>query len=260
MTKVILFGVLLLNSVPPLAADNPHIVAASNMTQALTEIADEFKREKGITVKLSFGSSGNYARQIIQGAPFKLFLAADKKYIGLLTENSIAIDAYAPIARGRIGFFIPHDSRLEDYQQIDGVVKSLFRGQYRRIAIANPEHAPFGLAAKQALQSAGVWAIEKDKLLIGESAAQAMQFTLSGGVDLGIVPASYAYSPEIAVHGTFHLIPENWHQPIEQYIALLKGADKITKQFYTYLQSKTAQKIIEKYGYTVNIDTREVVL
>ena len=167
----------------------------------------------------------------------------------MLVENGYEIESSAEFARGRIGIFIPNDSALKNHNSLGQVFKSLFHGRYQRIAIANPEHAPYGRAAEQALQNAGLWVIQQNKLLVGENAAQAMQFTLSGGVDLGIIPSSFARLPNIIKKGKFYLIPESWHEPIQQVIVLFNGANESTRQFYHYLLSDEATIIIRKYGY-----------
>lgn len=227
------------------------------MSFVFTEISDRYKQETGIGPKLSFGSSGNFAQQILHGAPYRLFLSAGKKYIDFLIHNGVEIDARIDYARGRIGFFVPNGSSLYAQTGLDRIIKSLIYDQFHHLVIANPEHAPYGMAAKQSLQRAGLWAIERDKLLVGESAAQAMQFTLSGGVDLGIIPASFARLPEIKNRGKFYLIPEAWHQPIQQYLILLKGADKSTRAFYRYLLSDKAKNIIRRYGYKIRAGDSE---
>ncbi len=251
MIKILFFIVLLLNTSFCLAADIPSIAVASNMSHVLKEISTQFKLKTGSSVNLSVGSSGNFTRQILQGAPYELFISANKKYVNIRRKKGMSIEASSELARGRIGMFIPNNSPLYHSTDLDDVMKSLYHGQYRRMAIANPEHAPYGQAAKQALQYAGLWIIERDKLLVGENAAQAMQFTLSGSVDLGIVPSSFIYLPKIKNKGLFLLIPESWHQPIIQYLTLFKGAGDISKSFYAYLLTDDSKNIIKKYGYAV---------
>lgn len=255
MIRTFCFLSLLLSVNALLAADSTHVAVASNMSHVISEISAQYNA--ATRINLSFGSSGNFARQILQGAPYKLFISADKKYVDMLIENGYKIDASAAFARGRISIFIPNDSALQNNTSLEQVFKSLFHGHYQRIAIANPEHAPYGLAAEQALQSAGLWVIERDKLLVGENAAQAMQFALAGGVDLSIIPSSFAHLPSIIKKGKFYLIPESWHEPIQQVIVLLKGANESTRQFYHYLLSDEAKIIIRKYGYETETGSLE---
>ena len=229
------------------AEDIPLVAAASNLSHALDEIVAAYQAETHAPVRMSFGSSGNFTRQILQGAPFHLFLSADQKYLDMLRTEGHPVLASSILARGRIGFFLPRGSGLAG-MDMKAIQQALQHGQYRRIALANPDFAPYGVAAMQALQSAGVWVLEEEKLLLGESAAQAMQFSLSGGVDLGVIPSSYAGLPEIAAKGEFLPIPETWHQPLLQYRVLLIDS-AAGRRFYEYLGSGTALGILQKYSY-----------
>ena len=121
-----------------------------------------------------------------------------------------------------------------------------------RLVIPNPEHAPYGLAARQALQNAGFWVIEHQRVLLAENAAQATQIALSGNVDAGIIPASFAQLSNVQKKGKFFLIPEAWHDPLQQYLVLLNGANSLEVRFYDYLQELNAQLTVQEYGYTVN--------
>lgn len=249
MQKCLCLLLLSLYVQPGLARNDLNIAVASNMSHSITEIADSFREETGINVNLTFGSSGNFARQIIQGAPFKLFLSADQKYVKLLRENEIKLLYDIEYASGRIGLFIPINSSMSDIDDLETAVKKLIFGNYKRLVIANPEHAPYGIAAQQALQSAGLWVVEQQRLLLAENAAQATQIVLSGNVDAGIIPASYTYLPKLLDRGKFFLIPEQWHTPLQQHLVLLDGANNLEKQFFDYLQNKKSQLIIQNYGY-----------
>lgn len=235
------------------AEDIPLFAVASNMMQVITEIRDQYILEHHDNdINLVFGSSGNFARQILQGAPFELFLSANKKYVDILEHGNGRVSAFREFAIGRIGYFIPEGSSLAGIKNLEGISKSLINGAYRRIAIANPEFAPYGVAARQALQTAGLWAVDNEKLLLGENIAQAVQFTLSGGVDLGIIPLSYALLPEVKNKGDFFLIPGDWHEPIIEYLVLLRGAGEQSRTFYQYLLSVKTKLILEKYGYATD--------
>ena len=237
------------------AAENPRLAVASNMSHAMTDIASAFQQEFGISVELSFGSSGNFARQIIQGAPFSMFLSADAKYIDLLTENGLKLLANIEYARGRIVLFIPHGSLLSDGTDLQSVIARLGQGKFKRLVIANPGHAPYGVAAMQALRNAGLQQIEKQRLLLAENAAQATQIALSGNVDAGIIPASFTHLTALQDKGKFFIMPESWHQPLQQRLVLLEGAKNMDKQFFNYMQSQKSQSIIKRYGYNITIST-----
>ena len=237
-------------SLPARAEDPPMFAVASNMMQVMTEILGRYRHDNATAnINLVFGSSGNFARQIMQGAPFQMFLSANKQYVDMLMRDNGRVSAYHEFATGRIGYFIPNGSRLAGKRSLEEINRALANDAYRRIAIANPEFAPYGIAARQALQTAGVWALDKKKLLKGENIAQAMQYTLAGGVDIGVVPLSYALLPDIRAQGKFFLIPRDWHDPIIEYLVLLKQAGPASRTFYEYLLSGKAVPVLKKYGY-----------
>lgn len=252
--------VLVLHSPWSMAARTILVAAASNMTNTLTDITDQFEKESGIRVKLSFGSSGNFARQILQGAPYQLFLSADKKYLDKLVDGGHKPLRSREFTRGRIGFFIPKGSSLSADADLDDIVNAIEFDDYGRLVYANPKFAPYGAAAVQALQSAGVWVTDRKKLLMGENAAQALQFSLAGGVDVAVIPASYAVLPKVKDKGRFFLIPQQWHKPIEQYLALLSDTNPSAIRFYEYLLSPEPQPILARYGYAtspqINVSSR----
>jgi molybdate transport system substrate-binding protein len=233
------------------AADGPPIAVAANLTKPMERIIEQYRADAGVGVRASFGSSGNFVRQIRQHAPFELFISANAGYVEQLAADGLTEGAPATIARGRIGAFVPADSTLAGETTLDGLMRALANGEYRRIAMANPEFAPFGVAAQEALRRAGVWAIEHGRVVLGENVAQAVQFTLAGGVDAGFIPWSFALEPEIAGRGSFFLIPEDWHAPLEQRMTLLRGAGAEARAFFDFLRQPAAQAIMEDYGYSV---------
>lgn len=258
---ITLLLLLALYSPSSMAARSLLMAAASNMTNTLTEITGQFEKKSGIKVKLSFGSSGNFTRQILQGAPYQIFLSADKKYVDKLVNNGHKPIQVQEFARGRIGFFIPKGSKLSNRTNLEDIINAIEFDDYKRMVYANPKFAPYGTAAVQALHSAGVWNIDKGKLLMGENAAQALQFSLSGGVDVAVIPASYAVLPKVKDKGRFFPIPEQWHEPIRQYLALLSDSNPSAKRFYEYLLSGEPQYILAKYGYstgpTIKVSSRQ---
>ena len=235
------------------AADSARIAVASNMSQAISDIADKFQQDNSIRTQLTSGSSGNFARQIIQGAPYRLFLSADIKYVDLLRSNNIKIIEQIEYARGRIGLFVSNKSTLSEARDLKSVINKLYHGNFNRLVIANPMHAPYGLAAEQALQSAGLWVIEKHRLLLAENAAQSTQIAISGNVDLGIIPSSHSHLQEVRTQGQFFLIPEQWHQPLKQYLLVLEGANEAEMKFFNFLQTRQSQLLIKSYGYTPGV-------
>lgn len=235
----------------PTSADTPLVAVASNMTHAMKDIAEKYRDKEGENVKLTFGSSGNFTRQIRQGAPYDVFLSAGKTYVNILEERGLLAVEPRAYVRGRIGFFIPDNSALSKATNLAEIFNRMYYADYRRIAIANPEHAPYGIAAEQVLQNGGVWAAPKRKLMIAENAAQVVQYVLSGGVDAGVIPESFARLPMIRNNGRFLAIPENLHKPITQYLVLLKGSGQSAEDFFNYLTSKEALSILLKSGYSM---------
>jgi len=235
------------------ADDLPAIAAAADLKFALTEAAGQFQRETGRSVKLSFGSSGNFARQMEQGAPFQLFLSADEAYIHRLAEKGIARDTGALYAIGRVVLFAPHGSPLKVDADFRDLRAALADGRIKRFAIANPEHAPYGRAAKAALQTAGLWEPLQAKLVLGENAGQATQFAAAGSSQGGIIPLSLSRAPEIARLGTFAPIPAEWHagEPLRQRMALMKSAGDTARAFFDWLQRPAARAVFQRYGFAL---------
>lgn len=230
----------------------PAIAAASDLQFALPEVEEAFRAQGGGALRLIFGSSGAFTTQIEQGAPFELFLSADQAYVQRLAGKGLTRDEGVRYAQGRIALFAPHGSSL----QVDGEMKdlrgALADGRLRRFAIANPEHAPYGRAAREALIHAGLWDAVAPRLVLGENAAQAAQFASSGSAQGGLIPHALAVAPELAARGASALIPATWHQPLNQQMVLLKRAGPTARAFYAFLQSPAARAILARYGFSTS--------
>ena len=231
--------------------DVPLIAAAADLQFALGEVAARFKAETGHDVKITYGSSGNFVRQIQQGAPFQMFLSADEGFIFQLAEAGKAIDRGALYAEGRIVLFAPRGSTLAPDVQFTGLRAALAAGRIQRFAIANPEHAPYGRAAEQALKSQGLWEAIQPKLVLGENVSQAAQFASSGSAQGGIFAYSLALASEVGKLGTYALLPSDWHAALRQRMALMQGAANTAREFYTYVQTPSARVIFRKYGFVL---------
>jgi molybdate transport system substrate-binding protein len=241
-----------LSGAPVLAQNEvPVVAAAANLQFAIEEIAEQFTEDTGSQVRLSIGSTGNIARQIRQGAPFELFLSADDTTIAGLDDEGLTRDEGMIYAVGRIVIIAPTGSPLRVDGNLDGLASALEAGEISRFAIANPEHAPFGVAAREALQHKGLWEALQTHLVLGENISQAAQFALSGNAEGGIIAYSLALAPEVGGNGTFELIPEDWHEPLRQRMALLKDAGPVAEAFYDYLQGPPAREIMERYGFVL---------
>ncbi len=234
-----------------MADEVPVIAAASDLKFALEEITQQFSKDTGRSLKLSFGSSGNFFRQLSQGAPFELFMSADEQYVFDLAKQGLTVDQGALYAIGRLVVFAPKDSPLIPDAELKGLSDALHTAQIKRFAIANPEHAPYGRAAKQALIAAGLWDVMQPHLVLGETVAQAAQFAVSGAAQGGIFAYSLALSPKIKEQGSFVLLPETLHQPLRQRMVLLKHAGETAKAFYAYLLKPEARTIFEQYGFVL---------
>lgn len=232
-------------------ADAPAVAAAANMQFALEQIATRFQADTGQSVKLVFGSSGNFYRQIRAGAPFELFLSADEDYVARLVAAGKTADGGVLYAMGRIVLAAPHGSPLKVDGELQGLRQALAAGQISKFAIANPEHAPYGQLAEQALRHAGLWQALQGKLVLGENVAQAAQFATSGNAQGGIIAYSLALAPDVAKRAEFVLIPEHWHQPLRQRMVLLEGAGATSRAFYQYLQQPAARTILGQFGFSL---------
>ncbi len=186
-------------------------------------------------------------RQIIQGAPFEVFVSAEERYIQSLFQRGLTRDQGRLYAIGRIGLFVP--TRAQFAADLSDIAPAIADGRLRLIAIANPEHAPYGRAAREATQFAGLWQQMQPVLVTGENAAQAMQFALSDAVDAAIVPVSFLHAEQIAARGRFVIIPAEWHTALRQRMALLQSSSVAAESFYRFLDSPVAHKILSQYGY-----------
>lgn len=229
----------------------PVVAAASDLQFAITDIAAAFTADTGMTVRLSFGSTGNFARQIREGAPFEIFMAADEAFIADLQDDGLTRDAGDLYGIGRLVIMAPKGSPLAPDETLDNLARMLAAGQITRFAIANPDHAPYGMRAREALVTRGLWDAVQPFLVLGENVSQAAQFALSGNAEGGIIAYSLALAPEVAPRGDHALIPEDWHAPLRQRMALLTGAGPVAQAFYAYVQQPAARAIMDRYGFVL---------
>ena len=258
MSKIVLnllFLMAFMSVVPEGSArtqkDEPAVAAASDLKFALEDISARFHADSGRHVRLSFGSSGNFYRQIGQGAPFQLFLSADENFVFRLHQAGKAVDRGALYATGRIVLFAPHGSPLQVDVAAVGLKAAIADDRIRRFAIANPEHAPYGRAAMEALRGLGLWEALQNRLVLGENVSQAAQFAAGGSAQGGIFAYSLALSPGMSSVGRYVLLPEHLHQPLRQRMALITGAGETAHAFYAYLQQPAARQIFTRYGFVL---------
>jgi molybdate transport system substrate-binding protein len=229
----------------------PTIAAAANLNFVLTEIADQFARTSGTRVEVVFGSSGTLTRQIKDGAPFELFLAADEEFPNQLTAAGLTRDAGVVYAVGRLVVFAPTGSPLTVDERLDGLAQLVKAGKVGRFAIANPDVAPYGKAAEAVLRKRGLWDAIRPQLVFGDTIAQAAQFATTGNASGGLVAYSLVLAPGFADRGKYALIPEADHPPLRQRMVLLKSASRTSEQFYAYLQTEAARAMFRNHGYGV---------
>jgi len=236
---------------PAEAAQNIRVAAAADLKFALDELGMRYEKQSGSKIAVSYGSSGNFLAQIRNGAPFDVFLSADIEYPRKLEAAGLAEPGTLyEYASGRIVIWMPADTRL-DLSKLGW--KALLDPTVQKIAIGNPEHAPYGRAAVAALRNAGIYEQVRAKLVYGENIAQAAQFVASGNAQAGILALSLAISPPMR-EGKRWDIPANMHPPIEQAAVILKNAkDKDgARAFLTFLKSADARKILASYGFGVS--------
>jgi molybdate transport system substrate-binding protein len=225
------------------------VAAAADLQFAFTEIAANFEQQTGNKVTLIFGSTGQLAQQIENGAPYDLFAAANRSYVDeLAMKNRILPKSIELYARGRIVLAV---NRLSGVSAT--TLNDLLSPKIKHIAIANPEHAPYGLAAKQAFEKLGLWEALKDKVVFGENIRQALQYVQTGDAEAGIVSLSVADVPEI----TWTLIDDTFHQPIDQALGVVSGSphQDITRQFAAFINGEIGRPIMRKYGFVLPGET-----
>ena len=237
---------------PPRPARVVRVAAASDLQFALNEVVKAFERQhRDIRVSVAYGSSGTYHAQILQHAPFDMFLSADMTYPrDLIAKGLAAQDGSFLYAIGRIVLWVPQGSPI----QIERLgLDALKDGRIRHVAIANPAHAPYGRAAEAALRSAGLFDQLRPKLVLGENVAQAAQFVESGAADVGIIARSLALAPPMRAKGRFWEIPGNTHPVMEQGGLILKaardpGAANLLRRF---MESAEARTILTRFGFVL---------
>lgn len=219
------------------------VSAAADLTPAFEELGKLFERETSIKASFNFGSTGQLTQQIENGAPVDLFAAANMSFIEELErKNLILPDTKALYAQGRISIWTRSDSPLRIER-----VEDLARADVRRIAIANPEHAPYGAAAREALQQGGVWQAVQPKLVFGENIMQTLQYAETGNVDAAIV----ALSISIGSAGRWTLVPQEAHQPLNQALAVIRGTrrEAEARRFAAFINSQPGRAVMCKYGF-----------
>lgn len=236
--------VLALAALPPQATDEPlTVAAAADLQFAFTEIGSLFEAQTGQSVVFTFGSTGNLARQIENGAPVDVFAAANVAYVDDLRAKGLIVAGSRQLyAQGQVVLAVNRASGVQAER-----LEDLLQPGITHIALANPEHAPYGLAARQALESAGLWEALQPKLVYGENVRQAMQFVQTGNAEVGLIALSVADVPELR----YTLVDAKLHQPLNQAIAVVQGTPReaTARRFIAFVNSPPGRSIMRRYGF-----------
>jgi molybdate transport system substrate-binding protein len=236
------------------AAQEITVAAAADLQSAMQDVVNRFQKESGRTVKVIYGSSGNFFQQIQNGAPFDIFFSANLDYPKKLdAAGLIGPGSYYQYARGKIVVWVPKDSRID----LKAGLKALLDPRVKKIAIANPQHAPYGQAAVSAMQKEGIYEKAKDKFVLGENISQTASFVVSGSADIGVVALSLALSPNMKDKGRYADILADEYPPIEQACVILSSSKnkELAQQFLSYLKSAAVAEILARYGFDVSSPT-----
>jgi molybdate transport system substrate-binding protein len=231
------------------AQQEVRVAAAADLKFAMEDLAGQFEKQTGTKADVTYGSSGNFFAQLRNGAPFDLFFSADVDYAQKLEAAGLAEPrTLYRYAVGRIAIWTPADAKVDVSKQ---GWNALMDASVQKIAIANPEHAPYGRAAVAALQKAGIYDHVKTKLVYGENISQAAQFVQSGNAQAGIIAMSLAMSPAMK-DGQRWEIPADMHPAIEQSAIVLKNAKNKdqAKAFLEFVKSSAGRATLAKYGFT----------
>lgn len=224
------------------------VAAAADLQFAMPEITARFQKETGKTVKVTYGSSGNFFAQLQNGAPFDVFFSANLDYPKKLdSAGLVEPGTYYEYATGKIVIWVSNDSKLD----LSGGLKSLLDPSLKKIAIANPEHAPYGQAAVTAMKKEDVYDKISGKLVLGENISQATSFVVSGAADAGIIALSLALGPNTKEKGRYVDIPSADYPPIQQACVILKSSQQkaIALEFLKFIKTPAAAALLRSYGF-----------
>ncbi len=231
-------------------AQEIRVAAAADLQFAMQDIAARFQKQTGTSVKVTYGSSGNFFQQLLNGAPFDVFFSANLDYAKKLEAAGLTVrGSYHEYAKGKIVIWVPNDSKID----LSSGMRALLSPSIRKIAVANPEHAPYGQAAVAAMRKENVYEKVQNKLVLGENISEAASFVVSGAADVGIVALSLALSPNMKDRGRYVEIPPDEYPPIEQACVIL-GSSKnkeTARQFLAFLQTPANADVLRSYGFDI---------
>jgi molybdate transport system substrate-binding protein len=233
------------------ASQDIRVAAAADLQFAMQDIASQFQKQTGKSAQVIYGSSGNFFQQIQNGAPFDLFFSANLDYAKKLEAAGLAEPgSYYQYAKGKIVIWAPKESKLD----LNSGLKALLDPSIKKIAVANPQHAPYGQAAVAAMQKEDVYDKVKGKLVLGENISQAASFVVSGSADVGIVALSLALAPNMKDQGRYVEIAAGEYPPIEQACVILSSSKnkEVARRFLGFVKTPAVGELLEKYGFDVS--------
>ena len=236
------------------------VAAAADLQFAMQDVAARFQKQTGKTVKLIYGSSGNFFQQIQNGAPFDMFFSANLDYPKKLeAAGLVAPGSFYQYAKGKIVIWVRNDSKLD----LSSGMQVLLNPSIKKIAVANPQHAPYGQAAVAAMQKENIYEKVKDKFVLGENISQTASFVVSGSADAGIVALSLALSPNMKDKGRYAEIPSADYPPIEQACVIIESSKndsskndssknkETARQFLSFIRTAAIADVLRSYGFDV---------
>jgi molybdate transport system substrate-binding protein len=236
----------------------PIIAVAASMAGATESIATQFYRASKLKVRISSGASGNLARQILRGAPFELFISADTSYPQRIVDAGQGSGVPTTYATGQLALVLSNQSHAPAFlepsatssnegQVRDAIVQTLKQPHIQHIAMANPEHAPYGRAARESLEFLELWPTIKTRIVMGENVAQSARFALTDAVQAALLPLGIITHSPLADR-PYRIIPAMWHAPLRQQMLLIKGASPQAQQFFEFMLGAAARVILSEYG------------
>lgn len=242
-----MIGCLLVSQASAQGAGVPlRVAAAADLTKAFTEVADAYRKQTGQEVKLVFASSGQLAQQIENGAPYDLFAAANEGYVEQLDRGHLLLPGTKQTyAIGHLALWTRNDG-----PPCPRSLGELTLPRYAHIAIANPDHAPYGIAAREALQTTKMWDAVKPRLVYGENIQSTLQYAATGNADVALVSLSLALGSK---EGRYRLVPDKLHKPLRQAMAVLKSTAQPddARRFMAFVRKGEGAAILRRYGFIV---------
>jgi molybdate transport system substrate-binding protein len=248
VNKLLIF-IAWLSLLCPLAAEEIRVAAAADLDYAMNDLAASFEQKTGNKVAVSFGASGNFYSEIQSGAPFDLFFSADAEYPKkLAAAGKIDNASLRTYAIGRLVLWVPNSSKLDPQKM---KMDLLLDPSVKKIAIANPEHAPYGRAAVAALDHYIIKGLVSDKLVMGENVSQAAQFVDSGNAQAGLIALSLAISPTMKDKGKYWELPQEAYPEIQQSAGIVSSSKRkaVAQEFLDYVTSPQGAAVLERYGF-----------